>query len=53
VTSFVYNFIAQTAKICKSRLSEIKVVLLCTVKLAHERSECDKHGAKKDYFSHR
>ncbi|OXU31856.1 hypothetical protein TSAR_002407, partial [Trichomalopsis sarcophagae] len=31
----------------------IKVVLICTVRLARERSECDKHGAKKNYFSHR
>ncbi|OXU17155.1 hypothetical protein TSAR_011517 [Trichomalopsis sarcophagae] len=22
------------------------------MKLAHERSECDKYGAKKEYFSH-
>ncbi|OXU20339.1 hypothetical protein TSAR_014831 [Trichomalopsis sarcophagae] len=42
---------AQTAKIRKSRLFETKVVLICTVRLAHERSECDKQGAIKDYFS--
>ncbi|OXU22958.1 hypothetical protein TSAR_014992 [Trichomalopsis sarcophagae] len=43
----------QTAKICKSCLFVTKVVLICTMRLAHERSKCDKHGAKKDYFSHR
>ncbi|OXU22482.1 hypothetical protein TSAR_008686 [Trichomalopsis sarcophagae] len=42
----------QTAKIRKSRLFVTKVILTCTVRLAHERSECDKHGTKKDYFSH-
>ncbi|OXU23330.1 hypothetical protein TSAR_001159 [Trichomalopsis sarcophagae] len=42
-----------TAKISKSRLFVTKVTLICTVRLAHQRSECDKHGAKKDYFSHR
>ncbi|OXU18515.1 hypothetical protein TSAR_012309, partial [Trichomalopsis sarcophagae] len=47
------NFIAQTAKVCKSRLFVTKEVLICTVRLAHERSECDKHGARKDYFSRR
>ncbi|OXU24212.1 hypothetical protein TSAR_016551, partial [Trichomalopsis sarcophagae] len=47
------NFIAQTAKVRKPRLFVTKVVLICTVRLAHERSECDKHDAKKDYFSHR
>ncbi|OXU26123.1 hypothetical protein TSAR_007466 [Trichomalopsis sarcophagae] len=29
----------QTAKVCKSRLSVTKAVLICTVRLAHERSE--------------
>ncbi|OXU17952.1 hypothetical protein TSAR_008953, partial [Trichomalopsis sarcophagae] len=42
-----------TAKIRKSRLFVTKVFLICAVRLAHERSECDKHGAKKNYFSHR
>ncbi|OXU21097.1 hypothetical protein TSAR_015354, partial [Trichomalopsis sarcophagae] len=42
------NFIAQTAKICKSaRLSVTKVVLICTVRLAHERSEYDEHAMQK------
>ncbi|OXU18914.1 hypothetical protein TSAR_008204, partial [Trichomalopsis sarcophagae] len=43
----------QTAKVCKSRLFVTKVVLICTMRLAHERSECDKHGANKNYFSYR
>ncbi|OXU21674.1 hypothetical protein TSAR_010173 [Trichomalopsis sarcophagae] len=43
---------AQIAKVCKSRLFVTKVVLICTVRLAYERSKCDKQGAKKDYFSH-
>ncbi|OXU30672.1 hypothetical protein TSAR_008751 [Trichomalopsis sarcophagae] len=30
-----------------SRLFVTKVVLICTVGLAHERSECDKHGANR------
>ncbi|OXU30563.1 hypothetical protein TSAR_016227, partial [Trichomalopsis sarcophagae] len=47
------NFIAQTVKIRKSCLFVTKVVLICTVGLADERDECDKHGAKKDYISHR
>ncbi|OXU17077.1 hypothetical protein TSAR_000110, partial [Trichomalopsis sarcophagae] len=42
-----------TAKIRKSRPFATKVILICTVRLTHERSECDKHGAKKDYSSHR
>ncbi|OXU18057.1 hypothetical protein TSAR_014377 [Trichomalopsis sarcophagae] len=33
------------AKIRKSRLFVTKGVLICTVRLAHKRSECDKHGA--------
>ncbi|OXU29358.1 hypothetical protein TSAR_004690 [Trichomalopsis sarcophagae] len=41
-----HNKEAQTAKIHKSRI-------ICTVRLAHERRECDKHGAKKDCYSHR
>ncbi|OXU28539.1 hypothetical protein TSAR_008984 [Trichomalopsis sarcophagae] len=43
----------QTAKIRESCLFVTKVLLICTVSLAHECSEYDKHGAKKDYFSHR
>ncbi|OXU17903.1 hypothetical protein TSAR_000233, partial [Trichomalopsis sarcophagae] len=53
IKSIVYNFIAQTAKIRKSRLFVTKVVLICTARLSLERSECGKHGAKTDYFSHR
>ncbi|OXU18273.1 hypothetical protein TSAR_009031 [Trichomalopsis sarcophagae] len=43
----------QTAKVRKSRLFLTKVVLIGTVRLAHERSEYDKRGAKKYYISHR
>ncbi|OXU20563.1 hypothetical protein TSAR_010930 [Trichomalopsis sarcophagae] len=43
----------QTAKIRMSRLFVTKVVLISTVRLGHEHSQCDKHGAKKDCFSHR
>ncbi|OXU26697.1 hypothetical protein TSAR_016979, partial [Trichomalopsis sarcophagae] len=50
---YIKKFISQIAKVRKSRLFVTKVVLICTVKLAYERSECDKHGAKKDYFCHR
>ncbi|OXU19929.1 hypothetical protein TSAR_009958 [Trichomalopsis sarcophagae] len=35
---------AQPAKVRKSRLFVTKIVLIRSVRLAHERSECDKHG---------
>ncbi|OXU32269.1 hypothetical protein TSAR_008090 [Trichomalopsis sarcophagae] len=44
---------AHTIKVCKFCLFVTKVVLFRTARLAHERSKCDKHGEKKDYFSHR
>ncbi|OXU25647.1 hypothetical protein TSAR_013612, partial [Trichomalopsis sarcophagae] len=45
------NFIVQTAKIRESRQFVTKLVLIRTVRLAHERSESDKPGAKKGLLS--